>query len=756
MIIYNGGLMLVKKFLKRSNLKSISIYLLIVGIIILIAQCLHINAGKEIILGVNRNQLMIIREIASDLEYLMRDVQEKVGTLARLYPIQRVEPSQVINDLRIYHELMHHKISYIGIMNSQGRYEYFYPRITRWEEIRKEDFSKADFFQNALSQLRDGHGQVPYISNQYDQGFGITAIPVSLPLYTNQVGKKNTIREKSFLEVLVLFFDINVIDNLCQNHYYHIHDYSSFWLIDDQGIFLSHKDKSLIGKSIFQVYKEESPEGNSHSLNWIVRERMLKGATGTEVYFDGLHDSKGTAQRCYLNYAPVRLSGRNWSIAVTTPAANMDHWERSVLKSAWQWLLFIISFVLVALSFVQVVIILIHKKRINWEKEQREKFQSAFDGITDLVYMVDVDYNLQIVNKAFMKLCGQPEKEIEGKKCFRFIKEREVPCPDCPIPKTKLTHKTQRSEQVIFQETANLYAYPLIDREREITATVIFARIITKEKILEQELQHRERLSILGELAACITHEIKNPLVGIAMLTELVRDSLPAEGACAEDLERILRECHRLEQLINNLSRFSQPAPLSFEKGGIHKALDLSLALLKEKLKKKGIQVQTTYQADIPPVLHDAQKMQQVFLNLMINSINAMPEGGRLIVRTYLLPAFPSGGDNDSLSNGGNAFFSDADNSFETSGPVVCIDIQDTGTGIPLEVQHRIFYPFFSTFSNGTGLGLYIVHSIIQQHNGQIRLKSQPGQGTLITICLPLETLKPPEQPRHNDSAFPF
>jgi PAS domain S-box-containing protein len=754
MTIYNDGLMLVKKFFKRSNLRSISIYLLIVGIIILIVQVLHINAGKEIISEVNRNQLMLINEIAYDLEYLMKDVQEKVDTLARLYPIQRLEPRQVLNDLKIYRQLMHHKISYIGIMNSQGRYKYFYPRITRWEEMRKKDFSKADFFQDALRQLHDGRGQVPYISNQYDQGFGITAIPVSLPLYTDEVGKKNTTRvgkkntagEDGSLEVLVLFLDINVIDDLCQNHYCHIHDYSSFWLIDDQGNFLSHENESWISKSVFQVYKEKSPKRSSHSLNWIIREKMLKGTTGTEVYLDVPHDPRGTSQKCYLNYAPVRLSGRNWSIAVTTPAVKMDHWERRVLKSAWQWLLFIISFVLVALSFVQVVIILIHKKRINWEKEQREKFQSAFDGITDLVYMIDVDYKLQIVNKAFMKLCGQSEKEIEGKKCFQFIKAREVPCPDCPIPKTKLTNKTQRSEQVIFQETANLYAYPLIDREREITATVIFARIITKEKILEQELQHRERLSILGELAACITHEIKNPLVGIAMLTELVRDSLPAEGACAEDLERILKECHRLEQLINNLSRFSQPAPLSFEKGDIHKSLELSLALLKEKLKKKGTQVQTIYQADIPPVPHDAQKMQQVFLNLMINSINAMPEGGRLIVRTYLLPAFPSGGNNDSFSNDGNASFSGDDNSFETSGPVVCLDIQDTGTGIPLEMQNRIFDPFFSTCSNGTGLGLYIVHSIIQQHNGQIRLKSQPGQGTLITICLPL---RPPEAQCH-------
>jgi len=724
----------MKKILKKSNSKALSIYLLIVGIIILIAQGLHISAGREIIHEVNESQLMIVKEIASDMESLIEDVQEKLSSFARLYPIQRLESNEVLFDLQMYYELMHDKISHIGIMNGQGQYEYFYPPISRWEEMQKENFSEADFFRNALSQLHDSHRQVPYISTQYDQGFGITAIPISLPLYTNQAGKKNTIDEETFLGVLVLFLDSNVINDLCQNHYYHLHDYSSFWLIDDQGNFLSYEDKSMIGKKVFHAGKEMPSKKGGHSLDWIIRERMLKGEAGTDVYFDGSRDPKSQPEKCYLNYTPVRLLGRDWSIAVTTPAIKMDHWERRVLKSAWQWLLFIISFVLVALSFVQVVIILIHKRRINWEKEQKEKFQSAFDGITDLVYMIDIDYHLQIVNKAFIKICGQSEREIEGKKCFQFIRERENPCPDCPIPKTKSTHKTQRLEQLIFRETANLYAYPLINGEGVTTAIVIFARIITKEKMLEQELQHRERLSILGELAACITHEIKNPLVGIALLTELVRDSLPAEGAAAEDLERILRECQRLERLINNLSKFSQHAPLFLEKGDIHKSLDLSLALLREKLKKKEIQVQTGYQADIPLVPHDAQKMQQVFLNLMINSINAMPEGGRLIVRTHLLPASPS----------------DGDNGFEMSGPAVCIDIQDTGTGISPEVQNRIFDPFFSTSSNGTGLGLYIVHSIIQQHNGQIRLKSQPGQGTLITICLSLESSEP------NSNAFPF
>ncbi|MEW5800530.1 MAG: ATP-binding protein [bacterium] len=741
--------MFIREFLKKANFKALSIYLLAVGIIILVAQGLHISAGREIIREVNDSQLMIIREIASDLESLMKDLEEKLSTLAKLYPIQRLEADEVLFDLQIYYELLHDKVTHIGIINSQGHYEYFYPPIPQWTQMQEKDFSKMDFFQNALSQLHDNYGQVPFISNRYEQGFGITGIPVSLPLYTNQDGEKGIINAKKiFLGVVVMFLDVDVIDNICQNHYYHLHDYSSFWLIDDQGNLLSHENKAWVGKGIFQVRKNTfAKKRSSQNLDWIIQNRMLKGEAGTMVYFDRSSGPKD--EKYYLNYAPVQLSGRKWSIAVTTPAVKMDHWERRVLKSAWQWLLFIISFILVALSFVQVVIILIHKRRINWEKEQKAKFQSAFDGITDLVYMIDVDYNLQIVNKAFIKICGRSEKEVEGRKCFRFIRERETPCADCPIPKTKSTLKTQRLEQIIFQETAYVYAYPLINGEGETTAIVIFARIITKEKMLEQELQRRERLSLLGELAACITHEIKNPLVGIGMLTELVRESVPPGGVIAEDLDRISRECRRLEQLISHLSRFSRPSPLSLEEGDIHKPLDLSLALLRERLKKQGITVQTEYQPTIPPVHHDAQKIQQVFLNLIINSINAMAEGGKLIVRTYLCSAQRGSAQRGGNAQRGNAsqasqdarcgFNDNCRGGSQTDSQTVCIDIQDTGIGIPQHLQNRIFDPFFSSSSKGTGLGLSIVHSIIQQHGGHISLKSQPGQGTLITICLPLK-----------------
>ena len=711
-------------FKKKYGLKTLSLCLLIGGITILIAHRLQVNAAKEIIREVNKSQLMIIQEIASDLDSLVKDVLNKTVTWVALHPLYQKTPSEIHHELQIFFKLMEDRILRIGIVNQEGGYEYFFPPLSQEDMSREKDFSKTDFFQNALKQAKSYSYSKPHIGNQVEGGFGMGAIPISLPLFNqdnqnNKNEKEKVLQKKDFLGILFVFLDLSIIDDICQNHYSHLHDYSTFWLIDEQGNFLSHENKSWIGKNSLDLYKRKGPEGHPPSIDWVVQQKMLKGNTGTEVVID-------RAEKHYLNYTPVLSGAKNWSIAVSTPEAMMDHWEKRVLKSAWQWWLFMISFLLVCLSFVQVVVILIHKKRINWEKEQREKFQTAFDGITDLVYLIDIDHNLRIVNKAFKKLCGKLDEEFEGEKCFRFIQGRQEPCPDCPIPKTRSTHKTQQLDQPIFQQTAHLYAYPLMNEEGETTAIVIFARITTKEKILEQKLQHRERLSLLGELAACLVHEIKNPLMGIGMLAQVSHDSCMEDNPkeddlLKEDLERIVKECKRLENLINNLARFSSPAPVCFDKGDIHKSLDFSLALLREKLKNQNIQLQTNYQKDLPSITYDSQKMQQVFLNVIINAIKAMPKGGKLDIRSRL--------DQNSSVKGLS----------HSHSQMVCIEIEDTGIGISEEVRKEIFKPFFSNSLKGTGLGLSIVHSIIQQHGGKIHLKSRLGQGTVFTICLPVE-----------------
>lgn len=710
---------------KKFGLKSISLCLLILGAVIILAQWLQLRAKKEINSEVNESQLMIIKEMSANIETLITELQDKMLVWTRIHQLDQMSPTQITHELQDFYELMQKSVSFIGFLNDQGEFEYIYPPISQGKTRGWMEVTKRDCFQNALHQTRNHFRYLPYIGTYYEPVFGKLTVPISIPISFSKPtlsGEEATAQEfpieenrtKHLFGVLVLFFDQAVIHEICQSHYAHLHDYSSFWLIDEKGIIISHENREWIGRNIFSLYRGETFHDYLPGLDRIVHSKMMKGETGTCLCYD-------KAEKTYINYTPVRFGERNWSLAISTPEAKMDHWERRVLKTAWQWRLSVISFLLVGLSFFQVVIILIHRKRIDWEKEQKEKFQKAFDGISDLVYMIDINYNLRMANKAFKTLCGKEEQEFEGTKCFHFIQARENPCPDCPIPKTCTTHSTQRLEQIIFQETANLYAYPLIDGEGATTAIVIFARLITREKMLEQKLQHRERLSLLGELSAYLVHEIKNPLVGIGMLSQVVYQSIPKDSPTSDDLERIIRECKRLEQLIDHLGKFSRLEPLTFDREDIHKSLDFSLALLRETLKKNQIHLHTYYQRDLPPIRHDSQKMQQVFLNLLLNAIKAMPQGGELIITTSLHSILrrtepPS-----------------------SSSEMACIEIKDSGIGISEEVQEGIFKPFFSAFSKGTGLGLSIVYGIIQQHKGSINLESRAGQGTNFSIYLPLE-----------------
>ncbi|MGA1823236.1 MAG: ATP-binding protein [bacterium] len=713
--------MLKIHLLKKSNLSSLSIFLFMLGIIIFLIHGLHISAGREIISEVNKSQLMIIKEIASDYESLIQEIQEKLATLARLYSTDSHTSSNALFDLPTYYALMHDNLAHIGIMGQNGMYTFFYPEIPNWETIKIKNFSTSDFFQNALQQAENRCRQSPFISTEYDQIAGIKAIPISIPLYSDHQREKHICNENTFSGILIFFLDFAVIQEICQNHYAHLHDYSSFWLIDDKGTFLSHENHDWVGKNIFSIDTVKFNEENIHGIDWIIQKKMLQDMSGTAIYMDNYYNAEGNFEKCYINYTPVHFSDRDWSVAATTPAIKMNHWEQRVLKSAWQWTLFIISFMLIALSFFQIVIFLLHKKKIYWEKEQRKKFQSAFDGIQDFVYMIDVDHTVLMANKALMEMCGKSREKLEGNKCFQSFQNRQSPCPDCPIPRSQSTKETQRFEKLIFKETVRIYAYPLTNDEGKTKAIVLFAHIITKEKILEQELQHRERLSLIGKLAACVAHEIKNPLIGIGMLSQLVKDSLPNGNGSVKNCDKILYECQRLEKLIDNLSKFSRLTPLSYDKIDIHKSLDLSLALLREKIKKNNIKLITHYNHDIPLVTHDEQKMQQVFLNLIINSINAMKNGGTLNIRTYL------------------RLIDSHDHGLQSKGLNVFIDIKDTGRGIPQEEHEKIFKPFFSTSMDGTGLGLSIVQSIIHQHGGQIYLKSHYGKGTLFSISLPLQ-----------------
>lgn len=353
----------------------------------------------------------------------------------------------------------------------------------------------------------------------------------------------------------------------------------------------------------------------------------------------------------------------------------------------------------------------------------KDRFRSIFFGVVDIVSLIDTDYNIIMVNKAYERLVTKPADECIGEKCYAIIRNRQTPCEDCPILPAKIGNPCAESLVVsIGHEQISLTRQPIYDDRGVIQGVFEIGRIITRELKMEQELQHHERLKIMGKLAACITHEIKNPLASIGLMTISVMERLPKNDLIYQDLESILHEVQRLEIFLENLGDFARPSSFVLRNTSIYYPIDNTLKLLNEKLRSGRIKVKKIYNREIQKIMIDPSKMQQVFFNLFLNSIAAMPNGGELIIKTEVV----------------------AEESDNRSHHQVQIRIQDNGTGIKEEDFPYIFDPFFSKSAEGTGLGLSIVSKIIDLHKGSITIQSQAGKGTIVTINIPLDSTNSP------------
>jgi len=225
----------------------------------------------------------------------------------------------------------------------------------------------------------------------------------------------------------------------------------------------------------------------------------------------------------------------------------------------------------------------------------------------------------------------------------------------------------------------------------------------------EAQLIRSEKLAALGQLAAGIAHEIRNPLTSINILIHSLTKNFPSEDSHREDLNVIEEEIDRINQILDRFLRFAKPAPPLLERTEVASIFEETLQLIRPRMEKQRVHVQKELQ-DLPMILMDREQIKQVALNLLLNAVQAMPKGGTLMLR----------GQNSK------------------DGQWITISIQDSGVGVPNEDMNKLFDPFFSTKEGGIGLGLSIAHRIIDQHHGKIEVESDPGKGTLFTIWLPI------------------
>jgi two-component system, NtrC family, sensor kinase len=249
---------------------------------------------------------------------------------------------------------------------------------------------------------------------------------------------------------------------------------------------------------------------------------------------------------------------------------------------------------------------------------------------------------------------------------------------------------------------------PLLDNALEPYGTIIVFEDITEKVSLQQRLLTSEKLASIGLLSAGVAHEINTPLTGISSYVQMLQKKL-TDTHYAQLLEKVEAQTDRVARIVKNLLAFARnPSDLSFHKVDLKNILEEILSLIDYKLKNMNIRLELEL-ASVPPVNAQGERLQQVFINIILNALDAMPQGGTLGIRL--------------TQEGGQAV----------------VRISDTGTGIKPEHLAHIFDPFFTTkgIGKGTGLGLSISYAIVKEHDGTIQVRSEPGRGSTFTIALP-------------------
>ncbi len=250
--------------------------------------------------------------------------------------------------------------------------------------------------------------------------------------------------------------------------------------------------------------------------------------------------------------------------------------------------------------------------------------------------------------------------------------------------------------------------------ERDEWAATLEARVEkrTREiKEMQSVLVRSEKLASLGELVAGIAHELNNPLTGIMIHASLISKDPRLDNDLVDDCQTVIHEASRCSKIVKELLDFARVSDSQKSMQPISMAIDRTTALIEHNADFRDIEIIKDYAPDLPEILMDASQIEQVLINMMINAGQAMPKGGKLIIKTGL----------------------------NASGDYIYVRIEDTGCGIPEENLEKLFDPFFSTKGHkGTGLGLSVSYGIIQSHGGDIEVDSQLGKGTVFTITLPV------------------
>lgn len=347
--------------------------------------------------------------------------------------------------------------------------------------------------------------------------------------------------------------------------------------------------------------------------------------------------------------------------------------------------------------------------------------ESVIQSITAGVVVVDSEGAVRVWNSFMETFYGLEASHAVGRSIdhvfpsdlLRSVKEA-LGNSRWRIPKVARLDRTRLKSSSGEDRLVNVHLSPFVAQDDVLTGTLLLFDDVTEKAQLEDQLVQAEKLTSIGLLAAGVAHEVNTPLAGISSYTQLLLDSTPSSDSRRDLLEKIEKQSFRASRIVNNLVNFARVRDGEFREVNVNSLMLETVSLLEHQLWSQGVEVSLHLDPALPRTRGHEGKLQQVFVNLLMNAKDAMPAGGSITVRT----------------------------SHRNSGLVV--EVEDSGKGIPGDVLHRIYDPFFTTkdVGKGTGLGLSVCYGIVQEHEGRIQARSQAGEGSTFTVHLPVKRVQ--------------
>jgi signal transduction histidine kinase len=341
------------------------------------------------------------------------------------------------------------------------------------------------------------------------------------------------------------------------------------------------------------------------------------------------------------------------------------------------------------------------------------------------VLAVTVDGRVAVMNEVAYRILGISQQQSDIGRPFTGVLQGQPEVARIIAGAFELTHLPNRAE-LRLKSSGKVIGYTISqvhDSRGRVTGATLFFKDLTRVEQLEERERLRDRLAALGEMAAAIAHEVKNPLAGIEVMAGILKRQLPDSEDAQSILGDIIKEAKMANAIVLEVLEFVRPIRLQVERMSLVDVIKDAIALADTHAPKGNVRVDMTIPSGLATIQGDPHQLRQLFTNLLTNAFEAMNGQGSVRIDATELPEEepPTGGEG-------------------VGGPMVQVQVVDDGPGVPSDVIDRIFSPFFTTKPQGTGLGLAIVRKIVNAHDGRIDVNVPASGGTQFRVTLPVSS----------------